>query len=102
MGLTGHRPLWIGVSVSLTTMAETVGSQIQSGSGISKTTPGKPTKSIIWLNIFVIFFRTIFYFLKVQTRAALLLRTEMSILKNDKMSPLFQEVIVASSMAQFQ
>ena len=43
------------MSVSLATMAETAGSQIQSGSGISKTTPGKPTKSIFGLNIFVIF-----------------------------------------------
>ena len=33
-------------------------------------------------------------------KTALLLRTEMSILKVDKMSPLFQEDIVASSVAQ--
>ena len=37
-----------------------------------------------------------------QAWTALLLKTEMSILKADKMSPLFQEVIVASSMAKFQ
>jgi len=34
-------------------------------------------------------------------RTALLLRTDMRILKDDKMSPLFQEVIVASLVAQF-
>ena len=34
-------------------------------------------------------------------RTALLLRTEMRIFKDDKMSPLFQEVIVTSSIAKF-
>ena len=35
-------------------------------------------------------------------KTALLLRTEMSILKVDKMSPLFQEEVVASSVAQLK
>ena len=103
VGLTGQRLLRIGVSVNLITTVETVESPIQSGSGISKTTPGKPTKSISLGWIFLLFFlRTIFYFMKVQARAALLLRTGMSIFKDDRMSPLFQEAIVASSMAAFQ